>query len=314
MTADPDHEGVVPARIPVDIERADHILGPLTARQTAVCAVTALVLYAGYHTTSALITPLAYLALVAPVAGTVLALVLGRREGITMDRFAVAALTFWRSSKRLVHAPEGMPPLPEVLNRQLAAAAGPKPVAARLPCAGISQAGVLDLRGDGRAAVAWCSTVNFDLRSGTEQQQVTAGFARWLNSLTGPVQILLRTHRTDLAPMAHELHDQAGALPHPALESAARSYADYLTQLATQRELLARQILLIAREPVNQPRHNPAAAAAEGRATQRIHEAVRALTTAQITTTPLDAAAVEQALAAAFNPDTPASPQEGALT
>ncbi|MGH1555528.1 hypothetical protein ACRAWF_38085 [Streptomyces sp. L7] len=77
-----------------------------------------------------------------PVAGAVSALALGRREGIGLDRFLLAALAHARTPKRRVHAPEGIPPLPAVVPGHWAAAAGPPPAATRMPYDGITTDGV----------------------------------------------------------------------------------------------------------------------------------------------------------------------------
>ncbi|MFD7706990.1 PrgI family protein [Streptomyces sp. NPDC059786] len=291
-------------RIPVDISRPDQLLGPFTARQTAVLAVTALVLYGGWWATRPLMAPLAYAALVVPVAGAVAALALGRREGIGLDRFLFAAFAHARTPKRRVHAPEGVPPLPAVVPDRWARAAGPPPAAMRMPYDGMTPEGVLDLGGEGKAAVATCSTVNFELRSAAEQQGLTAAFARWLNALTGPTQLLVRCHRIDLAPLADTLQRDAAALPHPALERAARAHAGFLADLATGGDLLGRQIVLVAREEA--AAHGMRRHAGEGRVLQRVTEAVRALASAEITVTPLDAGQSADLVAAACNPDAPA--------
>ncbi|MFM9446931.1 PrgI family protein [Streptomyces acidiscabies] len=285
-----------PTRIPADISRPDRILGPFTARQSAVLSVTALVLYGGWWATRTFIAPLAYAALIIPVAGAMAALALGRRDGIGLDRFLLAALVHTRAPKRRVHAAEGIPPLPDAVPRHWAEAAGPPPAVMTMPYDGITPAGVLDLGADGKAALATCSTVNFDLRSTAEQQTLAAGFARWLNSLTGPTQLLVRCHRIDLAPLADALQQNAAALPHPALEDAARAHADFLADLAAGNNLLGRQIVLVAREGT---------AAADGRALQRLDEAARALAPAEITVTPLDADRGAALVTAACNPDTP---------
>src|SRR6266550_2543962 len=101
-------DGDVPyaTRIPADVGQADRVLGPLTARQTAILAGTGVVLWLGYYATRSLLAPLAYLALVAPIAAVMTALTLGSRDGISTDRFALAALAHQRSPKRRVNAPE----------------------------------------------------------------------------------------------------------------------------------------------------------------------------------------------------------------
>lgn len=303
---DVNDEGVAATRIPADIARPDRVLGPLTARQTGILAAAALVLYGGYWIVRPVMAPLPYLVMIVPVAGVVTAIALGAREGIGLDRFLLAALAHARAPKRRVDAPEGVPALPDIVNPRLAQAAGPMPAAMQMPYSGVSPVGVLDVRGRGQAALATCSTVNFDLRSGAEQQGVVAAFARWLNSLTGPTQILVRCHRTDLTPLADQLYHHAPALPHPALEQAARAHADYLAELAAGGGLLTRQVVLVAREEA--ARHQPRSAAGGSRAIQRIHEAARALAPAEISVIPLRADETAALITAACNPDSPTRP------
>ncbi|MDQ1024685.1 hypothetical protein QF035_002267 [Streptomyces umbrinus] len=290
-------------RIPADISRPDRLLGPFTARQTAILTVAGLVLYGGWWATRPFIAPLAYAALVIPVAGALAALALGQREGIGLDRFLLAALAHARTPKRRVHAPEGVPPLPTVVPAHWVQAVGPPPAAMDMPYDGITADGVLDLGSEGTAAMATCSTVNFELRSAAEQQGLTAAFARWLNSLTGPTQLLVRCHRIDLTPLADTLHQDAAALPHPALEHAARAHADFLADLATGGNLLGRQIVLVAREEA--ATHGMRRTSGAGRALQRVHEATRALNSAEITVTALNAEQSADLVRAACNPDTP---------
>ncbi|WP_419994499.1 PrgI family protein [Streptomyces boninensis] len=299
-------DGPYVARIPADVARSDRVLGPFTARQCAQLAVVGALLYGGYFAARPLMAPLAYLAMVIPVAGVLIAVVLGRREGIGLDRFLLAALTFARTPRRRVHAPEGVPPLPAFVPEHFGNAAGPDPVPLELPAAGVDEAGVLDLADHGQAGLAVCSTVNFALRTAAEQQGLIAAFARWLNSLTGPVQIMLHAHRIDLAPLAARLHRNAPALPHVALERAARAHADFLTELAEGRDITARRHLVVLREA------GPAAGsareraeAATRRARQRLAESARALASAEVEVRPLDAAGARRALALSCEADLP---------
>ncbi|MGW2317468.1 PrgI family protein [Streptomyces sp. NPDC001155] len=297
---DLDDEHLVSARIPADVSKSDQILGPLTARQTAILATAGLMLYGGYWATRPFMAPLAYAALVAPIATVVAVIAVGRRDGIGMDRLLLAALRYHHAPKRRVPAPESVPTLPALLPRAWQAQAGPPPTPLRLPCRDVDDAGVLDLARDGHSALAVCSTVNFHLRTGAEQQALTESFARWLNSLTGPTQLLVRAHRLDVTPLIEDLTDQAPHLPHPALQQAALGHADFLEQLAAERDLLTRQVLLIAREPTP---------GGGGRAAHRLTEAARALEAAEITVSPLDAEESAAVLRLAADPD--ALPVEG---
>ncbi|KPC61334.1 PrgI family protein [Streptomyces chattanoogensis] len=296
-------------RIPADISRPDRLLGPFTARQTAILAVSVAVLYGGWWATRSFLAPLTYAVLVIPIAGAVAALALGQREGIGLDRFLASALMHARTPRRRVHAPEGVPSLPAVVPARWAKAAGQTPAVMRMPYDGVTPHGVLDLGSGGNAAMAMCSTVNFELRSVAEQQGLTAAFARWLNSLTGPTQLLVRCHRIDLSPAADALQRTAAALPHPALEQAARDHAAFLADLAASDNLLGRQVLLVARE--ESAAGGMRRITAEGRALQRLDEATRALAPAEITVTPLDGPQSAHLVSAACNPETPTSQADG---
>ena len=85
----------------------------------------------------------------------------------------------------------------------------------------------------------------FWLRS-AEQTALVAGFARWLNSLDARPDRGPRT-RVDLTVLADAVIDRAAGLPHPALEQAARSHAQFLADLAGNRELLHRRVTVAVR-------------------------------------------------------------------
>ncbi|MEU0514545.1 PrgI family protein, partial [Amycolatopsis sp. NPDC006125] len=318
--------GSYAVRIPADVDRPDRVLGPLTARQLAILAGAGALLYGLYSLTRAVL-PLAVFLLVAVPAGIAVAvLALGQRDGLPLDKLALAAIRQHLAPRHRVAAPEGVRRAPAWLTahqtqRGRGDAVSPAPL--ELPASGVSdsgaQAGIVDLGSDGLAVIAVCSTVNFSLRTPAEQEALVASFARYLHSLTAPVQILVRAERLDLAPQIAQLRARAGGLPHPALETAARDHADYLAQLTAQTELLRRQVLLVVREPLHtnpapsgvlhrrrpeQPVDVGVRQAAEQRLVRRLGEASELLAAAGIVVAPLDAAAATGVLAAACNPDT----------
>jgi hypothetical protein len=257
-----------PVRIPADVDMADRVIGPLTARQLAILAVTGLVLYAVWAATRPFLPVAVFLALAIPVAATAAILALGQRDGVSLDRMLLAAIRQRLGARVRVAAPEGVRPAPEWLTAQadihtasgrgsrhgparggVAGEAQISPSALRLPAEAVTNTGVVDLGTDGLAVVAVASTVNFALRTAAEQESLVASFGRYLHSLTAPVQMLVRTERLDLTAQISELRARAGGLPHPALEAAALEHADYLGQLGEQTDLLRRQVLLVLREP-----------------------------------------------------------------
>lgn len=327
-----------PVRIPADVDMADKVIGPLTARQLAILAVTGLLLYAGWTATRALLPLPVFLAIAIPVTAGAAVIALGQRDGVSMDRLLVAAIRQRLRPRHQVTAPEGVRPAPPWLiaaGSAMSASGQISPAALRLPAEAVTGTGVVDLGGDGLAVVAVASTVNFALRTQSEQESLVASFGRYLHSLTAPVQVLVRTERLDLSGQIDELRARAGGLPHPALEAAALEHADYLVQLGEQTDLLRRQVLLILREPMaadpsadglggpgpltvlsslacgrrrTSNEATPAGAgkrrAAESRLVRRLTEAIELLAPAGIVVTPLDASQATAVLASACNPDT----------
>jgi len=312
----------------------------LTARQVLILALTAIVLYLGWAATRSLL-PLPVFALLAvPVAAVAGVLVLGQRDGLSLDRLLMAVIRQRTSPRHRINAPEGVVAPPSWLAARASGGAGDRRVSAggqvaaplRLPARTVTSTagvGVIDLGSDGLAVVAVCSTVNFSLRTPGEQDGLVAVFARYLHSLTAPVQILVRAMPADLSGQIQLLDDAAEQVAHPALAHAAREHAAYLGQLAVEMQLLARQVLLVLREPLvtagpvdglggasalsalsgrraaaRDARRAGAAVrrAAHTRLARRLAEATDLLAPAGIVVTPLDAGTATSVLAAACNP------------
>ncbi|HVE46676.1 MAG TPA: PrgI family protein [Acidimicrobiales bacterium] len=230
-------------RIPADVDRPDHLLGGLTARQLAYLVVGALVVAGAWSATRSFV-PLPLFAMAAsPVAGLFAVVALARRDGMAGDALALAALRYARSNRRLVPAPEGVPVLPLGLVRS----AVPAPLG--FPVAGVEDSGVVDLGEAGLASVCRASSLNFGLRTEAEQRALVATFARWLNSLTAPVQLVVRAERVDVATAVATLRRGAASMASPGLEEAALAHADFLGELASRRDVLRRVVLVVFREP-----------------------------------------------------------------
>jgi hypothetical protein len=326
-----------PVRIPADVDREDRLVANLTARQILILAVTGIGLYLAWTAARAFVPLGVFAVAAAPVAVAAAVLALGRRDGLPLDRLLTAAVRQRTSPRHRIAAPEGIVPPPAWLAARAAnpahhGAAGGPVAPLRLPARTVTQStgvGVIDLGGDGLAVIAVASTVNFALRTPGEQDALVGVFARYLHSLTAPVQILIRAMPADLSGQIHDLQAHAGQLPHPALADAAREHAAYLAQLATDMDLLARQVLLILREPLADvgpadglggasplaalSRRRTAARdarrvgeatrrAAHTRLARRLAEATDLLAPAGIVLTPLDAGRATSVLAAACNP------------
>lgn len=281
-------------RIPADVDRPDRILAGLTARQLALLAVPAVGLWAGFVATRRFVPLPIYVALGAPIVAAAFTLALGRRGGLPLDRLVAAALRHAREPHRLVPAPEGVSAAPAWAGDD----PSPLPAPLHLPTSGVGDDGVVDLDAEGAALICRASTITFGLRTPAEQHALVTAFGRYLNSLAGPVQLVVRSEPVDLSAKIAELRDVAGGLPHPALETAAFAHANFLDRLAATRDLLARQVLLVFRDPTDGPD-----VAAQLR--RRAEDATAALAAAGVVVEVLDASSASSCVQAALDPWSP---------
>ncbi|MDT0304320.1 PrgI family protein [Streptomonospora wellingtoniae] len=228
-------------QIPADIDKPDPIIAGLSARQLLLLAPLVLAAWAAVGLLRPYLPLWALGLALAPLVGAGVAVVAGRRDGMSLDALAWAGVRWLRAPKRRVGAPGGIRPLPA-----WAPTAPRQPALAplRLPARAIGDDGTLDL-GDRQAVMVECSTLNLALASTGEQDAAVGAFAGILHTLTEPAQILVRARRHDLTPLIHLLQERAPALAHPDLEQAALDHAAWLAELQAGRDLLQRHLLLV---------------------------------------------------------------------
>jgi hypothetical protein len=282
------------ARIPADVDRDDTLVAGLTARQLGLVAVPAVALWLLFTATRHLVPPTVFGFLALPVAAASVTLAVGRWHGLGADRFALAVLRYVGAPRRLVPAPDGVPALPAWAR---GADRSRPPAALSLPVGDMAADGVQDLGPDGASLRCVVSPVNFRLRTEDEQVALIAGFGRFVNSLSTPVEISVHDERTNLDGAIREIETGAASLADPMLEAAALDHARFLAELAGRRDVVRRRILLVFRDPA--PRTDTTAAALARRAS----DAAAALAAIGISLTPLDEPAATAELRAAADPD-----------
>ena len=164
-----------------------------------------------------------------PIIGAATVMALGRRDGLSMDQWLIAAARSSRTPRRLVPAPEGTT-APPGLGARPAPGRGPAPGVLRLPAESIDPDGTITTGPATAATMVATTTVNIGLRTGDEQWALLGAYGRWLNSLTGPVQVVVSAQRADLTGYAARVADTAAGLANDALADAAADYADFLAR------------------------------------------------------------------------------------
>ncbi|MGC4851849.1 PrgI family protein [Micromonospora sp. DT4] len=284
------------ARMPSDIDAPDKIVYGLSFRQLAILAVAAVAVY-GIWSAAHEVVPLPALIGVAVIAGGLaFGLAVGRRDGLPLDQWLLAAVRHQRSPRTLSTLTPQASELPDWVDAPKVRVALPAPL--RLPADAIDGDGQIRLA-NGVAAIVATGSINLGLRTEAEQQAAVDSFGRWLNSLARPTQIVVSAQPVDLASHATQLDARAGSLAHPALRDAAADHAEFLAELASKRDPLRRQILVTT--------HADPALGAHA-AARHADDTARALTSVGVTARALDGAAATAALAAAADPFRPPRP------
>ena len=298
----PDHETAGRARMPADVDAPDKVLYGLTFRQLAILAVAAVAFATGWHLLHHLVPAAALVVVAVPLGGVVFAIAVGRRDGLPLDAWLTHAIRYQRAPHALsttdtttslpswVTLPTGRVPLPAPL---------------RLPADAIDDDGTITLTdttptgaGD-RAAIVAATTVNLTLRTPAEQTALLDTFARWLNSLTHPTQIVIANQPVDLQSAADTLTTRAGHLLNPTLAAACADHAAFLTDVARRRDPLRRQVLVTSLAQTSGDRHD---------VRRRADDTARTLNALGVTARTLDGAAATTAIAACADPYRPPRP------
>jgi hypothetical protein len=280
-------------RLPADIELEDKLAFGLTARQLGLLAVTALLTYTFYLLAASRMPLPAAAALCAPVALVGIVLALGRRDGLPADRLARLALRQLGSPRRRVLAPEGIPTaLPGEPRRTAVAPLD-------LPVGTVYRSGLVELVDGSFALVVRAASGSFALKSDEEQAALVEAFGRFLNSITEPVAIYVRSEPLDLDDRARVLEQTAAAIVQPQLAEAARAHAAFLRELPAEGELRRRELLLLLCTRARD------AASARMALERRAQDAAELLRAAAVELTPLDGDETTALLARTLDPPGP---------
>lgn len=95
------------------------------------------------------------------------------------------------------------------------------------------------------ANVLSTTAVNFDLLSEAEQDATIYAYAAFLNSLSFPLEILIRSKKADITSYFDSLEEAERAQPNPDLKRQIQKYQDFLLSTVQQKTVLDKKFYLI---------------------------------------------------------------------
>jgi type IV secretory pathway VirB4 component len=95
------------------------------------------------------------------------------------------------------------------------------------------------------AGILKTTAVNFDLLSEIEQDAIIAAFSMLINSITFPIQIVIRSKRLDISSYLEKVTKQEKKIEDPLLKHQAEAYRKYIQETITNNEVLDKKFYIV---------------------------------------------------------------------
>ncbi len=113
-----------------------------------------------------------------------------------------------------------------------------------LPIAEIRNDTVL-LKKGGLRAVLLVEPLNFNLKSETEQQGIISGYEEFINTLTFPLQIVMRSTKVNIDPYIDQIRERGKTQKNPLLKEQTTSYANFIEKIVDVAEIMTKRFYVI---------------------------------------------------------------------
>lgn len=104
---------------------------------------------------------------------------------------------------------------------------------------------VVVLKNGSACSVLQTNAVNFDLLSESEQDALIFAYASLLNSLTFPIQIVLRSKRLDISSYLEKLQQARDSQSNPRLQQRIDAYAQFIKELIAKNNVLDKRFYVV---------------------------------------------------------------------
>ncbi|TSC57621.1 MAG: hypothetical protein Greene041619_1049 [Candidatus Peregrinibacteria bacterium Greene0416_19] len=113
-----------------------------------------------------------------------------------------------------------------------------------LPIAEIRNDTIL-LKNGGLRAILTVEALNFNLKSETEQQGIVSGYESFVNTLSFPIQIVLRSSKMNIDPYLEQLRAIAEKQKNDLLRQQTLSYAEFIEKLVDVAEIMQKRFYVV---------------------------------------------------------------------
>lgn len=94
-------------------------------------------------------------------------------------------------------------------------------------------------------AVLQTTAVNFDLLSEIEQDAIIAAFSMLLNSITFPVQVVLRSKKLDISKYIEKVQRMESKITDPLMKHQAEAYRKFVQEVIKQNDVLDKKFYVV---------------------------------------------------------------------
>jgi hypothetical protein len=101
------------------------------------------------------------------------------------------------------------------------------------------------LKNGGLRAVLLVEALNFNLKSETEQQGIIAGYGSFVNTLTFPLQILIRSTRTNIDEYLEKVREVGNKHENKLLKAQTLAYASFMQRLIDVADIMQKRFYVI---------------------------------------------------------------------
>lgn len=101
------------------------------------------------------------------------------------------------------------------------------------------------LKRGGLRAVLEVEALNFNLKSETEQQGIIAGYESFINTLTFPLQIVMRSTKVNIDPYIDQIREMAMKQENELLREQTSAYATFVEKIVEVADIMQKRFLVV---------------------------------------------------------------------